>query len=332
MSSDPRSSFVRGVEEKLAGVLSPSDLESVVHTIMTVLSDFEIADRCTEVAVCESENAKFLNRYCACMLVDGKSQRTIYQYRRQLIRIADSLQKNYRDMTAYDIRYYLACEKQRGLSNVSLENTRSYISAFFQWMFAEEIINKNPAAAVNTIKCPQEIKVPFTDVEIDAIRSACRSLKDRAIVEMLLSTGVRISELAQMDIEDIDFATLTVNVRHGKGDKARTTYTTKVAALHLKRYLQSRKDDSSILFLNVEKTRLLPNGFRHILGEIAKRAGLSDVHPHRFRRTFASGLAARGMDIQKIQRLLGHANINTTMRYIHVDDVQVKASYEQYIA
>lgn len=330
--SDPRSMFVKGVEERLIGKLSPEQLETVVTNIMTVLNNYEITERCTEVAVSEPENERLLKRYCACLLVDGKSQRTIYQYRRQLIRIADALQKNYKDITAYDIRYYLACEKQRGLSNVSLENTRSYISAFFQWMHAEEIIPKNPAAAVNTIKCPQEIKVPFTDVEIDALRSACRNLKDRAIIEMLLSTGVRISELSQMNVEDVDFASLTVHVKHGKGDKARTTYTTKVAALHLKKYLQARKSDSNILFLNIEKTRLLPNGFRHILDEIAKRAGVADVHPHRFRRTFASGLAARGMDIQKIQRLLGHANINTTMRYVHVDDTQVKASYDQYIA
>lgn len=327
-----RMAFVKAVEERLAGKLSPEQIESTVNTIMVVLNDYEITERTTELVVKEDENEKLMKRYCACLLVDGKSQRTIYQYRCQLVRFSETIKKPFKEMTAYDIRFFLACEKQRGLSNVSLENSRSYISAFFKWMYVEELIPKNPAAAVNTIKCPQEIKRPFSDVEIDALRSGCRNAKERAIVEMLLSTGVRVAELSDMRVEDIDFATLSVHVMHGKGDKARVTYTTKVAAQYVRRYLETRKGDSDMLFLNLERTKLLPNGIRHILSEIAKRAGVDDVHPHRFRRTFASGLAARGMDIQKIQRLLGHANINTTMRYVCTDDSQVKASYEQYIA
>lgn len=332
MSTDPRAAFVKAVEMSLVGKLPQEELETVMDSVMVVLGSYEITDRCTEIAVPDTENDKLLNRYCACLFVDGKSEKTIKQYRRALMKLSETLGKNFRDMTAYDLRYYLACAKQRGVSNVTLENTRSYISPFFQWLSNEEIIARNPAAAVNSIKCPKKIKLPFSEVELDAMRGACRNEKDRAVLEMLVSTGVRISELSMMNIEDIDFSALTVHVRHGKGNKERRTYTTKIAALYLQRYLESRKDKSNILFTNLKGERMTTFGFRYILGEIAKRAGVDNVHPHRFRRTFASGLAARGMDVQDIQHLLGHTDINTTMCYVYVSDSKISSSYRQYIA
>ena len=332
MSNDPRAAFVKAVEINLVGKLPQEQLETVMDSIIVTLGNYEITDRCTEVAVPDTENDKLLNRYCACMFVDGKSEKTIKQYRRTLTRLAELIGKNFCDINAYDVRYFLACGKQRGLSNVTLENYRSYISAFFKWMSNEEIIQRNTVASVTAIKCPKEIKLPYSDVELDAMRGACRNPKDRAVLEMLISTGVRISELAEMNIEDIDLLSLAVHVKHGKGNKERWTYTTNVATLYLERYLMTRKDNSNILFTNRNGKRMTTWGFRHILEKIAERAGVENVHPHRFRRTLASNLAKRGMDIQKIQILLGHSDINTTMRYIVTNDEQVHASYNRHIA
>ena len=150
---------------------------------------------------------------------------------------------------------------------------------------------------------------------------------------MLLSTGVRVSELTSMKIEDINFSNLSVHVVHGKGNKERITYTTPVAAKYLLTYLNDRKEkDRDCLFCNMYHEQLRPGGVNRILKTIEKRAGVENVHPHRFRRTFATNLAKRGMEIQEIQRLLGHANLNTTMIYVAVDDAKVKASYTRYTA
>ena len=331
-NKDYRMQFIRSVEADLSSMLDVNQVHQVVDAVTKILADYEIMERCTELAPLDDRNTKIIKRYCACLLVDGKSEKTIYQYRRAITRLSDFLHKPFTEMGAYDVRYFLACEKERGIGNTTLENTRANLSAFFQWMTAEEVIPKNPMAVIKPIKCTDEVRKPFSDTEIDSLRSACKNLKERAIIEVLLSSGVRVSELSLMDVDDIDMTTLTVHVKHGKGSKERITYINSVAAMHLEKYLKNRKEPDGSLLYNGKHGRLEPGGIRYILNQLAERAGVENVHPHRFRRTFATGLAKRGMNIQEIQKLLGHSDISTTMEYVSVSNENVKASYNKYIA
>ncbi len=149
---------------------------------------------------------------------------------------------------------------------------------------------------------------------------------------MLAASGVRVAELTALDVEDVDFQAMTVLVKKGKGGKQRTTFINEVARLHIQKYLLCRKEKSKALFCNKNHDRIAPSGVRYILEEIGKRAGVQNVHPHRFRRTLATDLAARGMPVQEVQNILGHSNINTTMKYVCVDKRKVQASYQQYTA
>ena len=170
-------------------------------------------------------------------------------------------------------------------------------------------------------------------LKIDKLRFACKDDKERAIIEFLLASGVRVTELSEMLVEDVDFQTMDVHVVHGKGAKERMTYISPVALERLKKYILGRPEsDCKYLFYNCKHQQLEPGGIRHILNRIAERAGVSNVHPHRFRRTFATKLAKRGMNVQDIQKLLGHSDISTTMEYVSMDDTTVKASYKKYIA
>ena len=330
-NKDYRMEFIRSLETRLA-CLDPEVVRLVADAATKVLADYEITDRCTDLAPLDDPNAKTIKKYCACLLVDGKSQKTIKQYRRATTLLSEFAHKPFQELGAYDIRYYLACEKDRGISNTSLENTRRYLSAFFQWMLTEEMIPKNPMAAIKPIKCTDEVKLPFSDTEIDAIRSACQTSKDRAVVEMLLSSEVRVTELSLMNVADVDLTTMTVHVMHGKGDKERITYITPVAKMHLEKYISDRKETGEALFYNHSHERLTISGIRYILKQLQARSGVDNVHPHRFRRTFATGLAARGMSIHEIQKLLGHSDISTTMEYVSVSTEGIKASYNKYIA
>ena len=330
--SDCRLALIHRLEENLVAVLSPDQVRSVVNNLTIVLSDYEVTERCTEIVPYEDANEKILKRYVACLTIDGKSVNTINGYKYVLNKLSDFSSRPLTELGTYEIRYFLACEKERGLSNRSLENYRSYISAFYAWLTVEEVINKNPMLPISPISCKKEIRLPFSDVEIDRLRCACKNSKERAIIEALLSTGVRVNELAMMKIEDIDFDKLDVYVRNGKGGNERKTYTTAVAAAYIKKYISERKDDGVWLLYNRNHSQLQSNGIRKILNSIAKRADVTNVHPHRFRRTFATGLAKKGMDIREIKELLGHANINTTMQYVYTDDDNVKASYKKYIA
>lgn len=331
-SKDYRMSFIRGVESSLVNQFTPEQIAMISNVVTVTLADYEITERCTDLIPLDDINERLVKRYCACLVVDGKSEKTIYQYKRTLMRLSDTLKKPFTEMGAYDVRFFLAMELNRGLKQTSVENLRANISAFFQWMTDEEVIPKNPISKIKPGKCPIEVKKPFSDIELDALRSACGTTRERAIVEMLISTGVRVSELAGMEVQDINTGTMAVHVVHGKGAKERMTYTTPVALKHLLAYLNERPEETTALFCNEKHGILNPGGIRVILNRIADRAGVENVHPHRFRRTFATKLAKRGMDIQEIQRLLGHNSLNTTMKYVTMDDTKVQASYNKFIA
>ena len=206
------------------------------------------------------------------------------------------------------------------------------IAAFFQWLLKEDHIAKNPCMNIPAIKYPDKVRLPFSTVEIDKLRFACSTTRERAIVELLLATGIRVSELTGLRVDDINFANMSVHVRNGKGAKERTVYMTDLARQHLQAYLMERKTISDGLFMTKFGEPIMPGGIRDMMRNLGKRAGVDNVHPHRFRRTFATGLANRGMDIQEIKKLLGHSDINTTMKYVYTSDEKAQASYMRYSA
>lgn len=330
--ADYKTQLISDVSEALVGQIRQSDIETVSDEMAIALRDYEVTKRVTDLVNYEGTNELILKRYKACLVISGRSPKTIAQYERIVKKLFIALQKNYTDMTVSDLRYFLAYEKSRGVSNRTLENTRVQISSFFTWLLEEELINKNPCRSISPIKYQKEVKLPFSAIEIDAIRSACRTKKERAIIEFLLASGVRVSELCSIRISDINFDTLSVIVREGKGSKQRTVYINDLASKHLVEYLTSRNVTGDYLFYNKQKEQLNPGGVRHILKTIEERAQITNVHPHRFRRTFATGMANRGMEIQEIGKLLGHSSLNTTLTYVYTSEEKIRTSYLKYSA
>lgn len=329
---DLRNDFLKNIQLLLMDNLEPDKLDLVMAAVSGTLEQYEISERTTNLIARDSVNEKLIKLYAASLVIDGKSKKTIKIYTAEALKFSEFLNgKPFTEVATFDIRNFLAQKKLDGVKNITLENYRSYISAFFQWLTNEEHIQKNPAAAIKPIQCTKEIKTAFSAVEIDKIRSACKNEKERAIVEFLLSSGVRGSELVNLEVSDVDFNTKAVHVRHGKGDKERYTYIDDVAKDHLIRYLMKNKIESGYLFQGI-RGQFTRSGINQMVHTIGKRAGVENVHTHRFRRTFATRLAARGMDLQDIQALMGHTNINTTMIYVAMDDSKVNNSYRKYSA
>ena len=330
--TDHRTRLTQDFIERLTPHFGTADLTLISETLIKVLSSYDVKEQSTAVIIRDNKNERLLKRYSACMSVDGKSPKTIKLYMGRLKSFSDFLGIPFNEVGTYDIRYYLASMKESGVSARTLENYRSYISAFFQWMTREDIIPKNPCDKIPPIKYVDEVRYPFSDTEIDAIRSACTSERDRALIELLLSSGIRVAELSDLNVDDIDFTTLSVHIKTGKGQKERITYMTDVCAMHLKKYLFSRSQHNALFVSARKKDRLTTSGIRNILHRIGKAAGISDVHPHRFRRTFATNLSKRGMDVQTIARLMGHSNIQTTMIYVSMDDSRIINEYKRHTA
>lgn len=324
--------FIQAVALKVSAFLSKEDTDRLRDVLVRELCNYSLSETGTEIIPYDDENLRLLKTYGACLSLDGKSQKTIHNYGCTLRRLADSIGKKYRSMTVYDIRLFFALQKEKGVSNRTLENYRSYISAFFQWMQREEYITVNPVAKIKPIQYTEDMKLPFSNVDIDRLRSACKNPKERAIIEVLLSSGVRVSEMCDLNIKDINFHDKSVHVQHGKGDKARVTYVDDLTVMHLRHYLSTRHDSNEALFLNHSGNRLSKNGAEYIVKQIGKRAGIDKVHPHRFRRTLATTLATRGMAVQDIQKILGHSDIDTTMVYVSVSDQRARLEYQKYTA
>jgi site-specific recombinase XerD len=331
MSKDNKSEIINTFRQNIINLIDSSVADNVTDELIRILSDYDIEKQCRELVTFDDIDFRTLKRYCACLIVDGKSELTIAQYYRTVSIFLRQIQKHFTEVDSYDIRWFLACEKNRGVSNRTLENTRIQLSAFFQWMVNDDLINKNPCSTVNAIKYTKKVRHPFSSVEIDALRSTCKNSKERAILELLLSSGMRVSELTGLNVNDIDLDNMVIHIRHGKGDKERITYMSDVAKVYLLRYLSERNVQGEKVFYNKKFQPLNNGGVRHILKTLGERAGVEHVHPHRFRRTFATGMASRGMDIQDIKTLLGHVKLDTTLEYIYMDSNKVQISYKQHI-
>lgn len=331
---DHKTRLTQDFIENLPPHFCTADLTLITESLTKVLASYDVKEQSTAVSIHDDKNDRFLKRYAACLSVDGKSKKTTKMYVQRLKAFSDFIGIPFDKVGTYDIRFYLASMKEKGVSGRTLENYRSYISAFYQWMSKEDIIVKNPCDKIPPIKYKEEVRSAFSDIEIDSLRSACKTERQRAMVEILLSSGVRVEELCNINLDDIDMANLSIRIREGKGSKERTVYITDVCAIHIRRYLLSRGGNASpCLFISEKKKeRLTPGGARHILKRISKSAGVDNVHPHRFRRTFATNLSKRGMDIQTIARLMGHSNIQTTMVYVAMDESRVNNEYRKYTA
>lgn len=326
MSRDLRNEFIDQVN---LAMMDREDAELITSKVALILERYELSERVTDLIPAEDQNENLIKLYASALVIDGKAQSTIRHYVRELRCLSDALGgKDLKALVSFDVRSYMAKKKMDGVSNRTLENARAIVSAFFNWMAAEEIIPKNPCATIKPVKCQEEIRHPFTVVELDRLRGACRTIKERCMIEFLLATGVRVAEFCDLDIADVDLISGRIRIRNGKGGKERYTYMNDLAKEHLIKYLDGR--NIGPLFITRSGKRYEPGGVRFVLRTLGKKAGVSDVHPHRFRRTFATTLAARGMQLQEIQKLMGHSNINTTMIYVTLSETEMQMAYKKF--
>ena len=237
-------------------------------------------------------------------------------------------------MTTDHLRTYLTdYQKINNCSKVSIDNIRRNLSSFFSWLEEENYILKSPMKRIHKIKTDKVIKETLSDESLECLRDSCDNLRDLAIIDLLASTGMRVGELVNINIEDIDFENRECVV-FGKGNKERPVYFDARTKIHLKNYLKSQTDDNPALFVSLDKpfNRLQISGVEIRLRNLGRRLGIHRVHPHKFRRTVATRAIDKGMPIEQVQSLLGHSQIDTTMHYAMVNQNNVKESHRKFVA
>lgn len=316
------------IEERLNNYIPANTTRQIINDAAEVMTRYEVTRLKPDDGSDDSE--QLIELFLNAKEIEGRSEKTISRYRYILKRLHDSSNVPFTKITVYHIRQYMMQEKDRGVSMNTLKGNAWVYTSCFGWLFNEGLIQTNPTANLGQIKVKVEEELPFTGEQLQLLKENTENECEAAILHFLLSTGCRISEACSVNRNDIDFANLQLQVL-GKGNKVRTVYIDSVTALILKRYLSTRKDiDPSLFYSKRTNGRYTPNGIRAMLNRIGERANVPNVHPHRFRRTLATNLIDRGMRIQEVAEILGHANIDTTMGYIHINQKNAENAYRKY--
>ena len=282
----------------------------------------------------ETSNDEFLKMFLDAKRIEGCSDRTIKYYRVTIEHLLKNVVSPIRKITTEMMRAYLVdYQKINNCGKTTVDNIRRNISSFFSWLEEEDYILKSPMRRIHKIKTQKTVKNIISDEEIEKLRDNCKNIRDTAMIDLLYSTGIRVGELVKLNIEDIDFSERECVV-FGKGDKERRVYFDAKSKIHLKNYIESRKDNNPALFvtLNAPYDRLKISGVEIRIRELGRMLNLEKVHPHKFRRTMATRAIDKGMPIEQVQKILGHSQIDTTMQYAIVNQNNVKASHRIYIA
>jgi tyrosine recombinase XerC len=233
-----------------------------------------------------------------------------------------------------NLRRYLAHLKGRNLKSRSIARRFSCLRSFFKFLCHDGYLKTNPTLSISTLKVDKHLPSFLTEEEMIKLLQVAegndeRGLRDQAILETFYSTGMRISELVGLNIEDIDFISGVTKVR-GKGKKERLLPVGEYALRAIRAYLDKRRRQSLALFLNKNGRRLSTRGTRNVVHKYIRLASLSgSISAHTLRHSFATHLLNRGADLRSVQELLGHANLSTTQIYTHLTTERLKRVYQK---
>lgn len=263
------------------------------------------------------------------------SKHTIFSYRLDLEDFHKFLGDAALEKVDYLVlRKYLAVLKEKNLKSRSVSRRLSALRSFFKFLIREGYLKTNPITTISSPKQEKHLPLFLTEDEVSKLIEVVptkdeRGLRDRAVLETFYSTGIRVSELVGLSLEDIDFIGGIIKVL-GKGRKERIVPIGDTAIKAIRAYLEERKAQSEALFLNKSRKRITDRGIRNIVEKYIRLASIKHgVSCHTLRHSFATHLLNRGADLRSVQELLGHVNLSTTQIYTHLTTDRLKSVYDK---
>ena len=299
------------------------------YALAEVMNGYEISQRDLGMTVYDGgANDHMVKAFIVAKKIAGRTDRTLEQYFNSINYALGIIGKTFNEVTKEDIQIFFARKMRDGVSKRTIDHYRRCLSSFYTWLEREEIIKSNPMKKLDGIKYRVEKEKALSDLEVEKIRSACKDSREKCVVEVLLSTGCRVSELVQIRVEDIKAEEVRIL---GKGEKWRTVYLNAKAIMSIETYIKERKGSNPYLFYNGEENKLGAGTIEKMIRELGKRAGLKKVHPHRFRRTCATNALRHGMPIEIVSMMLGHESIQTTQIYLDLTEENVREAHRKYV-
>lgn len=278
----------------------------------------------------EKDLPEKIQLYLASKKIEGLSKKTLKGYNSELHLFNRYCQKATALVTTADIRGYLASFDKAKVGTIGQK--LSVLKSFFGWLVKEEILLRDPTAKVNPPKKPNRLPKGLSIEELEIVRESCKTLRQRALLEVFYSTGCRLSEIAGMNKNDINIQSMSLKVV-GKGNKERVVYLSFKALFHLKKYLNSRNDDCEALFVTERKPyrRMGNMAIQREIDKIEKASQITKkLHPHVLRHTYATLSMDAGIELADLQHLLGHSNPGTTLIYSNVSEERKQQAFKKY--
>lgn len=306
--------------------------EALISALDSVATNYTVLIKENTVDNSQDILAAYLN----CKEFERLASGTLENYSLLLRNFLSKLTTDLTKVSTNDLRMCLRdYQHERGISDQTLNKYRDYLCSFFTWAHNEGYLDRNPAVELKKVRCEKKQKEFLTQTELEYIRQSCRNIRERAIIEVLYSTGCRASELVSLKKADIDWDAKTVHL-FGKGRKHRTSFINAKAEVYLKQYLSGRVDSSDYLFVSLRapynpiKVDALEKVIRE-LSDIVEPIIHKRFTPHMFRHTTATTAIRNGMPVEDIQKLLGHENIATTMVYAKSSLESVQANHRKHV-
>ena len=272
--------------------------------------------------------------FLAAKRIDGCRPKTIKGYRERLKLFMTQCSKPVQQITTDDLREYLAyLVDERHLMDNSVQAHINTLRSFFSWLVDEDNIRKSPMRKIKSLKIDKlRSRHPLTAEQLELVRDGCRGYKEKALVEFLVSSGCRVSEVAGLRVDDIDWRDRKCKVI-GKGNKERTVYFSVRAKLMLQLYIAERRGGEALFASSrAPYEPLTDRGIEKMISKLGKRIGMERPrYPHLMRHTFASHALNCGMELTIIQHLLGHSDPKTTLIYAEIDPIRVQYEYNRMI-
>ncbi|MFT3843705.1 MAG: tyrosine-type recombinase/integrase [Lacibacter sp.] len=323
----------QGIMNEMANVLNFQQLQMLEKVLRQNFHTVDISYKKAENQPSATTNETLLSLFISAKKVEGCSEKSLKYYFSTIETMLNQINKTVTDISTNDLRFYLSgYQEKKNSSKVTIDNIRRIFSSFFGWLEDEDYILKSPVRRIHKVKSAKTVKELLSDEDLEILRDNCKEIRDLALVEILSSTGIRVGELVRINRNDIDFHERSCIVT-GKGNKQREVYFDARTKLHLKQYLQNRKDDNKALFVSQSKpfARLSIAGVESTLRKLGIKSKISKVHPHKFRRSLATMAIDKGMPIEQVQKLLGHVKIDTTLNYAMVNQANVKIAHRKFI-
>ena len=326
--------LINNVLHDMENLLESRQFVELTNSLKRIIKEYSFSVKYIDYTKDSNEtNEELINYFIDGKTVEGLSPRTLELYESTVRTLLTYVPKGIQEITTDDVKYFMRCKQEDGISVVTINNYVRNLKSFFKYLTINGLIYNNPMVGIHKIKEPKIVKKPFNNSEIVQLRYAVskNGLRDAAMLELLLSSGMRVGEMAGLKVTDVNLSNKTCIVL-GKGNKERVCFFNETTKFLIEKYLnEEKKGNNDALFVSSKAPygKLGINGIERRIRELGRDCGVENTHPHRFRRTFATNLLKKGVPIEQIKEYLGHEGISTTQLYAIIDESQLKHRHKK---